>query len=194
MQSPLEIVMHRLLLALPFFLLPLAAQANDDAHEHSEHASLSAHEHGAAQLNVALDGNKLEITLESPTMNIVGFEHAANSTRDQAAAAKAQQQLQDPLALFSIAPSAGCTATTVNVSSPVFTRAAPAADGTAASSHSDVDADYTLTCSHPEQLQGIDLSELFKRFPATLKIQAQLITPNGQQGSELSPANPRLSF
>lgn len=186
--------MRRLLLALPFALLPLAVQAGDDGHEHSEHASLSAHEHGAAQLNVALDGNTLEISLESPTMNIVGFEHAANSASDQAAAAKAQQQLQDPLALFSIAPSAGCTSTTVNVSSPAFPSTAPAADGTAASTHSDVDADYTLTCSHPEQLLAIDLSELFKRFPATLKIQAQLIGPKGQQGSELSPAHPRLNF
>jgi hypothetical protein len=43
-------------------------------------------------------------------------------------------------------------------------------------------------------LRGIDLTELFKRFPATQKIQAQLIGPNGQQGAELSPAKPSLSF
>ncbi|MDO9320215.1 MAG: DUF2796 domain-containing protein [Pseudomonas sp.] len=189
--------MRRLLLALPFTLLPLAAtQAAEDEHahehEHAEHSSLAAHEHGAAQLNVALDGNTLELALESPTMNIVGFEHAAVSASDQAAAAKAKQQLQDPLALFSIAPGADCSVTKLEVASLVFAAATAATKN--ASEHSDVDADYALTCNHPEQLQGIDLSELFKRFPATQKIQVQLIGPKGQQGSELSPANPRLKF
>ncbi|MBX9754700.1 MAG: DUF2796 domain-containing protein [Pseudomonadaceae bacterium] len=187
--------MRRLLLALPFALLPLAAaQAADDehAHEHAEHSSLAAHQHGAAQLNVALDGNTLELALESPTMNIVGFEHAAVSASDQAAAAKAKQQLQDPLALFSIVPGANCRVTKLEVASQVFAAATAATNN--ASVHSDVDADYALTCSHPELLQGIDLSELFKRFPATQKIQVQLIGPKGQQGGELSPANPRLNF
>ncbi|MFZ3184788.1 MAG: DUF2796 domain-containing protein [Pseudomonas sp.] len=187
--------MRRLLLALPFALLPLAAtQAAEDehAHEHAEHSSLAAHEHGAAQLNVALDGNTLELALESPTMNIVGFEHAAVSANDQAAAAKARQQLQDPLALFSITPGADCSVSKLEVASPVFA-AAPAATNNG-SEHSDVDADYALTCNHPEQLQALELSELFKRFPAMQKIQVQLIGPKGQQGGELSPANPRLNF
>ena len=82
--------------------------------------------------------------------------------------------------------------TKLEVASLVFAAATAATNN--ASEHSDVDADYALTCSHPEQLQGIDLSELFKRFPATQKIQAQLIGPKGQQGGELSPANPRLNF
>jgi hypothetical protein len=43
-------------------------------------------------------------------------------------------------------------------------------------------------------VQQLDLSELFKRFPATLKIQVQLLGPNGQQGAELTPDNPRLPF
>jgi hypothetical protein len=194
----LELFMRSLLLALPFALLPLTtslmAAEHGNEHEHEEHASLAAHEHGAAQINAALDGKTLELTLESPTMNIVGFEHAAKSPADQAAAAKAKQQLQDPLALFGIAASAGCSVTTQEVSSALFTAATPAASNTGAEEHSDVDANYSLTCTHPEKLQGIDLSELFKRFPATLKIKAQLIGRNGQQGAELSSSNPRLSF
>ena len=68
--------MRRLLLALPFALLPLAALAaehsheHDHAHDHAEHGSLDAHEHGAAQLNVVLDGKVLELQLESPAMNL----------------------------------------------------------------------------------------------------------------------------
>lgn len=191
--------MRRLLLALPFALLPLAASQaaeNEHAHENAEHSSLAAHEHGAAQLNIARDGNRLEFALESPTMNIVGFEHTAISASDQAAAANAKQQLQDPLTLFSLPVSAGCAVDSSELNSPLFAApAAPAATAaTTETQHSDIDASYALICSHPEQLQAVDLSELFKRFAAMQKIQVQLIGPNGQQGGELTPGNPRLSF
>ena len=68
--------MRLLLLALPFALLPLmAAQAaehqHDHAHEHGQD-SLGAHEHGVASLNAALDGQLLELQLESPAMIIHG--------------------------------------------------------------------------------------------------------------------------
>src|SRR3989338_5768375 len=94
--------MRRLLLALPFALLPLAALAAEHSHEHADHGSLDAHEHGAAMLNVVLDGQVLELELESPAMNLVGFEHAAKSTADKTKVAAARSQLQDPQALFGL--------------------------------------------------------------------------------------------
>ncbi len=187
--------MRRLLFALPFALLPLAAAhaAHDEHEHHDEHASLAAHEHGAAQLNVALEGQRLELALKSPAMNLVGFEHAAVSSSDKAAVARAQQQLQTPLALFGIAAAAGCVITSQELHSPLF-EAHAEEHAEHGAEHSDIDANYVLTCSHPQALAAIDLSELFKRFPATDKIQVQLIGPNGQQGAELSAAQPRLSF
>ena len=190
--------MRRLLFALPFALLPLAAAhaAHDEHEHHDEHASLAAHEHGAAQLNVALEGQRLELALKSPAMNLVGFEHAAVSSSDKAAVARAQQQLQTPLALFGIAAAAGCVITSHALHSPLFEAHAEEHEEHAehGAEHSDIDANYVLTCSQPQSLAAIDLSELFKRFPATDKIQVQLIGPNGQQGAELSAAQPRLSF
>ena len=97
--------MRRLLLALPFTLLPLAAvQAADHAHdqEHEVHGSLDAHKHGVAQLNVVLDDQALELELESPAMNLVGFEHAATSAADKAKVAAVHSSLQQPLALFGL--------------------------------------------------------------------------------------------
>lgn len=198
--------MRRLLFALPFALLPLAAahaehadHQHEHAHEHEhaqhdEHASLAAHEHGAAQLNVALEGQRLELALESPAMNLVGFEHAAVSSSDKAAVARAQQHLQTPLALFGIAAAAGCVITSQELHSPLFEAHAAEHEKEHEVEHSDIDANYVLTCSQPQALSAIDLSELFKRFPATDKIQVQLIGPNGQQGAELSAAQPRLRF
>ena len=101
--------MRRLLLALPFALLPLAVAHAHEDHDHDHdhdhaHGTLGAHEHGVAKLNVVLDGNTLELELDSPAMNLVGFEHAASSDADKAKVAAVRQQLEQPLKLFGLAP------------------------------------------------------------------------------------------
>jgi hypothetical protein len=195
--------MRRLLLALPFALLPLAALAaehsheHDHEHDHAEHGSLDAHEHGAAQLNVVLDGKMLHLQLDSPAMNLVGFEHAAKSAADKAKVAAARSQLTQPQVLFGL--NAGdCNISKQEVESPLFAKDADSHEHehekSHDSEHSDIHAHYSLDCQKPEELQQLDLGELFKRFPATEKIQVQLIGPNGQQGLELTPAQPTLSF
>jgi hypothetical protein len=194
--------MRRLLLALPFALLPLAiAQASDHehAHDHDEHGSLDAHEHGVAQLNVVLDGQALELELESPAMNLVGFEHAAESAADKAKVAAARGQLQDPQALFGLG-AGDCSLSDTELESPLFEdeehkdEHEEHHDHDKDSEHSEIHAHYQLDCKKPGELQQLNLTELFKRFPATTKIQVQLIGPNGQQGVELTPAKPSLSF
>ncbi|MFZ3154107.1 DUF2796 domain-containing protein [Pseudomonas sp.] len=194
--------MRRLLLALPFALLPLAASAAEhshehaeDKHEHAEHGSLDAHEHGVAQLNVLLDGKVLELQLESPAMNLLGFEHAAKSDADKAKVAAVRSQLQDPLALFGL--NAGdCSMREAELESALFAddehEEHHAHDKD--SEHSEIHAHYQLDCKSPGELKQLNLGELFKRFPATAKIQVQLIGPNGQQGLKLTPAQPTLSF
>ena len=114
--------MRSLLLALPFALLPgfvQAAEHHDHGHDHS-HDSLSAHEHGAAELDAALDGATLEIELRSPAMNLVGFEHAPRSDADKAKIAGARKQLEQPDSLFGLTPAAGCTLAKTELESPLF--------------------------------------------------------------------------
>jgi len=189
--------MRPLLLAVA--LLPIAAQA----HEDHEHGSLGKHEHGVAQLNVALDGKTLELEMDSPAMNFVGFEHAATSDADKATVASVQAQLKQPLQLLALPASAQCSVQSVEVSSPLFGDAPKAEehdhddgdhDEHEGHHHADIDAHYQLTCAQPQDLASVDFAPLFKRFPATQKIQVQLIGPSGQQGAELTAANPSLTF
>lgn len=195
--------MRRLLLALPFALLPLAvahAHAHDE-HEHDHaHGTLGAHEHGVAKLNVVLDGNTLELELDSPAMNLVGFEHAANSDADKAKVAAVRQQLEQPLKLFGLAAAADCKEESQDLQSPLFGDA-PHGDGDGDGDehehghvHSDIGAHYQLTCTAPAKLAQIDLGPLFKTFPATQKINVQLIGPNGQKGLETSPTQATVEF
>src|SRR5690606_1562837 len=47
-----------------------------------------SHQHGQALLQLAVDGEQLELTLESPAANLAGFERAARSAEEP-------QQLND---------------------------------------------------------------------------------------------------
>jgi hypothetical protein len=181
--------MRRLLLALPFALLPLALAHAHDEHDHDQHGSLAAHEHGVASLNVALDGNTLELELDTPAMNLVGFEHAASSDADKAKVAAVRQQLEQPLALFGLAQDAGCSESAKDLQSPLFGDASAAGH-----EHTDIHAHYQLTCAQPGKLARLDLGPLFTTFPATQTINVQLIGPNGQKGLQASPAQAMVAF
>ena len=191
--------MRRLLLALPFALLPLAVAHAHDDHDHDHaHGTLGAHEHGVAKLNAVLDGNTLELELDSPAMNLVGFEHAANSDADKAKVAAVRQQLEQPLKLFGLSAAAGCKEDQRELESPLFGDA-PKTDDDGdehehGHQHSDIGAHYQLTCANPDKLTELDLAPLFKAFPATQKINVQLIGPNGQKGVEATPAKAAVAF
>ncbi|MBJ2249181.1 DUF2796 domain-containing protein [Pseudomonas haemolytica] len=199
--------MRRLLLALPFALLPLAVAHAHEDHDH-EHGSLGAHEHGVGRVNAVLDGQTLELELESPAMNLVGFEHVATSAADKSKVAAARKQLENPLALFNLPKAAGCVVSSQALNSPLFGDKPQAdhdeddhaTDGKGAAAHehhhdhSEIHAHYQFTCATPTALGNLDLSQVFKTFPATQKIQVQLIGPSGQQGVDATATAATLKF
>ena len=199
--------MRRLLLALPFALLPLAIAhaAEDHDHDH-EHGSLGAHEHGVGRLNAVLDGQTLELELDSPAMNLVGFEHVATTAADKAKVAAARKQLENPSALFNLPKVAGCVISSQELNSPLFgdkpeadhddDHDHDAKDGAHEHhhDHSEIHAHYQFTCATPTALSNLDLTQVFKTFPATQKIQVQLIGPSGQQGVDATATAATLKF
>ncbi|MCD5970579.1 DUF2796 domain-containing protein [Pseudomonas quasicaspiana] len=193
--------MRRLLLALPFALLPLAMANAAPEHDHDhEHGSLGAHEHGVGRLDVALVGGTLEFELDSPAMNLVGFEHLATSAEDKAKVAAAKDVLLKPHALFSIPEAAECNVVSQKLESPLFGDKPEADAGHDAKDahdeheHSEIHGTYKFTCKVPAVLKTLDLSTIFKSFPGTEKLQVQLISPKGQSGAEVRPSNPSLKF
>ncbi|NMY76617.1 MULTISPECIES: DUF2796 domain-containing protein [Pseudomonas] len=187
--------MRRLLLALPFALLPLAVVHAAQAHDH-EHGSLAPHEHGVGTLNVALDDNTLELDLDSPAMNLVGFEHAATTDADKASVAAAKARLENPLTLFNLPSVAKCVVEAQDLNSPLFDPAPEEGASKAKTEHhhSDVEAHYAFTCAEPGQLKNLDLGTFFKTFPGTHTFKVQLIGPNGQQAVNVSAKAPTLTF
>lgn len=60
------------------------------------------HVHGAAELMLAAEGNRIEIILNVPAMSVVGFESQVVSAEQQQAVSDADALLRNPDQLFSL--------------------------------------------------------------------------------------------
>lgn len=189
-------------LAMPLSICTLAHE-----HDHDEHASLGAHEHGVASLNLAVDGNQVMLELDSPAVNLLGFEHAASQPDDIAKVAAVKAQLQQADQLFELPAAADCSLTSVDLDSPLFA-AAPAEHEHEHEEHAhegdheheehkhhhaDIEASYSFTCNQPAQLTSLQLP-LFKTYPGLQRLNVQAITASGQMGAELTAENPVIRF
>ena len=72
-------------------------------------AQQSAHVHGTAAINLAIEGEELEIEFVSPAGNIVGFEHEAVTPGERQAIRDAIEQLKEGHALFDLPHAASCS-------------------------------------------------------------------------------------
>jgi hypothetical protein len=152
-----------------------------------------AHVHGVGKLDVALDSHTLSLHLDSPLINLLGFEHAASSAPDRQAAQKMGMQLHAADKVFVTTPAAQCQATSVKLVSaaldPALLGEQPAPKGQKAADHdghADLDADFVFNCAHPEQLHAIDV-KLFDIYAGFHKIDVQAVTPKGQSAATLQP-------
>ncbi len=162
-----------------------------------------AHEHGTAQLNVAVDGNQLLIELSSPAANLVGFEHEPTSDEDIDQATTAAQVLHDASQMFATPFAANCAIDRVKVEMPWDLQGSlkpgtlPAEQHAAHEhdhgDHSDIEAEYSYTCGNPESLTELDMV-LFQTFPATERVHVQYITATNQGSVELTTYNRQLRF
>lgn len=81
-------------------LFASAAQAFDRQHD--------SHEHGVAKMLVALEGNELQLVLESPAANFAGFEHAPRTEAQRQTLAQVAMQLKTPEMVLTLPAAAGC--------------------------------------------------------------------------------------
>lgn len=161
---------------------------------HREHG---AHTHGLAQLNIALEGDTLAIELESPAINIVGFEHKPHTPQEHETLDSAMALLHKTDDLFVTDAAANCKAGHVEVHSSLEKgdhehekkhNAEEKHHGDdehgELEEHSDIDASYELSCANPDKLKAIDI-KLFERFPTMHKITLQFIGERGQTSVQL---------
>ncbi len=174
--------------AAALLLAPIAQAAE------GEHA---AHVHGVGKLNVAVDGQAVEIELIAPGADIVGFEHAPETAEDKAAVEGAAATLKDGEGLFAFPPSAECRLEEAEVESPLLDhdgeKAHEHGEAHEGDGHAEFQAHYHFVCRQPDRLTHVDI-RVFERFRAAQELEVQLISPRGQGATDLTPSSARLKF
>lgn len=172
---------------------------------------LTAHEHGAGVLDIAIEGTKVVLALEAPGHDIVGFEHAAKTTAQKAAIEKAKGTLAGGLSLFKLPANAGCKLITASVAHNTDGHdEKPAASGKSdahashgkakdadharkETSHSEFVATYTLECASPEKITSITF-DYFKTFSKAAKLTVTVVSDKGQRQYVATRKAPRLTL
>ncbi|MDH5425658.1 MAG: DUF2796 domain-containing protein [Gammaproteobacteria bacterium] len=163
-----------------------------------------AHEHGSARLMIASEKNSLQMELLSPAINLLGFEHRPRNKKQRDAVDEAIKTLKSADEIFSIPLAAQCTLVHADIKTSLtedehdehekhLHHEHNKHEGKAAEQHAGFSSEYDYQCANLPALKQIRL-KLFERFPATHKLDVQMITDKGQKAFELDRDHPLISF
>jgi len=150
----------------------------------------SAHEHGVAKLDIAVDAKQIVVQFESPLDNLVGFERAPRTDAERQRADEAVARLKDGEKLFQFDPAAGCKLMSTNLDSPPLGLGSnsPPAKG----DHADLFGSWEFSCADAAKAAYVDVG-LFA-FKPLKRVQVQLALPKTQAKSELKRPKARISL
>lgn len=144
-----------------------------------------AHVHGTTTVDVGLDGTVLQVALDAPAINMLGFEHPPHDKQQSMQAADVLAAMRDPAPWLIPARAAACVLTHGSVQA-LGLDAAVASQG-----HADIDARYDYRCTQPNRLDHIDI-HLADRYPATRRLVINIVLPQKQDRQELGPGEYRV--
>ena len=126
-------------------------------------------------MNIAIEGKDGTIELETPADGIVGFEHPAVTAADKKQQSTALDTLKNRIAEMVIFDrSVACS----------FTARKVAVEKDPDEDHSDVKADFGVTCGKP--LAGTTLRFGFSKiFPRIVDVEVQLLNDSQQAGVKI---------
>ena len=173
------------------------AETATNANETAVMEQHGKHEHGVASLSLAIDNKGLEISLDSPAANLVGFEHQPSTDEQSQQVAKVKAQLENPTSLFDIPAAAECSLTKTELqaalmqvssdsetANPEHKHAADKHEHEPEEhAHSDIEATWQFTCAKPVELGSLS-TKLFAAFPEIKKLNVEWL--NGDKASALT--------
>ena len=160
-----------------------------DSHETpQELAQNEAHQHGAARLSIVIDEDDMEIVLQSPAINLFGFENQPGDGAEEAVIFETVELLEDDDALFRMPKDAGCVLHNFEIESPIVKMDddedsdkdinEQATDSVETeSAHSDVEALWNFSCKNTAELKRLEV-KFFAAFPDRFKkLDVEWISP-----------------
>ncbi|MEM9938905.1 MAG: DUF2796 domain-containing protein [Pseudomonadota bacterium] len=118
-----------------------AHEDGHDDHDHDhDHAGGEAHVHGESDLLIAIEGENVSVSFESPLANLIGFEHEPKTDAESEAYNAMRDSLAESDTVLSFSEAADCT----HYSSETSIRRS--------GDHATLIADYEFTCSDVDAL------------------------------------------
>ena len=147
------------------------------------------HEHGVARVEVAVEGSAVNVRLDSPLDNLVGFERAPRNDAERKRVDAALRLFDRGGKLFAVDPAAQCKLQAVELSSQVLKLGPPGEpdpDG-----HAELAADFHFHCARAEHAGFVE-TDLFAAFPRVQRIDAQAVTAKAQREVTLQRPHRRI--
>ncbi len=179
----------------------------------AEHRELDAHVHGAAELRIVAEDGRLVAELETPMMNVAGFEREPRSSEKQETYNNAVRLLGNSGAVFQFRGTE-CTSLDVTIEGPEFDAHGHeddhdhgddhhhdddhgdehdhAHDSDGDGAHYEIHATYEFECDDLNRLESVRLN-LFDSFASMEEIDAFYIGDRTFT-AELTSSNPEMSL
>lgn len=181
--------MIRLVTTLSIFAFAAASPAL--AQGSTRHAD--SHVHGQAQLLIVLTGADLSVELQSPAINLFGFEHEAKTDAEKKTVADARKAAADPAKLVALPAAAQCRLKSAAADFGGDHAHHGHAEGQDDHAHRDVSATQSFTCSRPERLTQIEATAL-ATFPGISALEATWLGPRNQTSRRLDRSTRTLAL
>lgn len=156
-----------------------------------------AHSHGEGKLTLAIDGPSLEIEIEVPANDIVGFEHQATTESQKKSVLRVEAQLKKAEQMIGVPDKAQCTLVKAQVNSSLNEKSDKHHHGDhhdeKKETHSEFHINYKFKCEAPEYLSRVTVN-LFKFFPSLKELKGQAVTMTGQFAKEVTSRSNTFSF
>lgn len=146
-----------------------------------------AHDHGAAEVNIAVEGKKVTVELRTPSEGVIGFEHEAKSDADKkkrnAALKRVEEKFGEMIVLDKnlVCKSQGGNVTLVQTDEKGGKNAK---SGAQSGEHREVRASYQYECEKAPAGSRVKFG-ITKVFPAIHEVKVQVIGDAKQSGATI---------
>jgi len=168
----------------------------------------SAHQHGVADLNIAISKNDLVIELHSPADNILGFEFMPKTDQQKQTLSHSLSLLKQPNYLFEISKQAQCNLKQTQVNNPFESKKTGENDHKKHDhhehhehhehdehdTHTEFEIQYSYHCQQPSHLTELKTNGLFNHFPNFVTLNVQWLNDTQQSATTLTKEAAAVSF
>jgi len=169
----------------------------------------TAHQHGVADLNIAMSNNDLLIEWHTPADNILGFEFMPKTDQQKQTLSDSLSLLKQPSSLFEIPKQAQCDLKQTQIDNPFESKKMAENDHKEHEhkehehkehghdedeTHAEFDVQYSYHCQQPDYLTGLKINGVFKHFPRVETLNVAWLNDSQQSAATVTKEAMAVSF